>query len=195
MGYTTDFKGSLTLSKPLTEEQLKWYNDWKSIRKCSRDSQKLMEEYKGKYSLDGDYGVDGEFFGYVPKKYLDENGDGIWYDENGDYIRDIDSYSGWIGGDSVKQFSINPNFGYNPNQPKGSNWCRWKIEGNQLLWDGREKFYNYVEWLEYINKNIFSKWDITFTDQTEIKWSGEDVEDCGVIYIEDGWIYDKRWGW
>ncbi len=186
MGYTTKFKGSLTLSKPLTEEQQKWYNDWMMIRKCSRDSQKLMEEYKGKYSLDGDYGVDGEFFGYVPKEHFDEDGEPKW-DRN---------YCGWINGNSEKQFSINPNFGYNPNQPKGSNWCGWKIEGNQLLWDDREKFYKYVEWLKYIKKNIFSKWDITFTDQTEIKWSGEDVEDCGVIYIEDGEIYDEMWrGW
>ncbi|GEM_PF-1986195 len=41
------------------------------------------------------------------------------------------------------------------NQPQGS-YCGWMIEGDQkhLIWDGGEKFYEAIEWLEYLIKYI-----------------------------------------
>ena len=49
MGYTTDFNGSLTLSKPLTEEQFNYINKFSETRRMKRDVNKLMEKHKGKF--------------------------------------------------------------------------------------------------------------------------------------------------
>ena len=49
MGYSTDFNGSLTLSKPLTEEQFDYINKFSQTRRMKRDTNKLMEKYKGKF--------------------------------------------------------------------------------------------------------------------------------------------------
>lgn len=38
-----------------------------------------------------------------------------------------------------------------------SNYCQWKPteDGKSIVWDEREKFYEYVEWLEYLIKEFF----------------------------------------
>ena len=49
--------------------------------------------------------------------------------------------------------------GYQPNG-KPSIWLQWEItkqDGKYYLeWDGGEKFYEYVKWLEYVIKYIFN---------------------------------------
>ena len=38
-------------------------------------------------------------------------------------------------------------------------WCQWVAseDGKRLEWDGGEKFYNYIEWLSYLNCAFFSE--------------------------------------
>lgn len=56
-------------------------------------------------------------------------------------------------------------------------------DGKGLEWNGGEKFYDYVEWLEWLIEYYFRPKEITVNGQ--IKWSGEDVEDNGIITVEN----------
>ena len=70
-----------------------------------------------------------------------------------------------------------------PSSTQPGLWCQWVLskDGKELMWDGGEKFYNYVEWLEYMIKNFFEPWGIKLDGV--IKWSGEDREDIGSIKV------------
>ncbi len=54
-------------------------------------------------------------------------------------------------------------------------YLQWIIENKQLQWDCNEKFYNYVEWLEYLLENIFIPNNIMLNG--EIEWRGEEWDD------------------
>jgi hypothetical protein len=64
-------------------------------------------------------------------------------------------------------------------------WCQWipSDDGNELHWDGNEKFNKYVEWLEYYIKNFFKRWDIKLNGKVEF-W-GECEGDHGFIIVKD----------
>ena len=116
MGYTTDFRGRLELSKILTYEQLKEYN--------------------------------------------------LFVD-----TRHEDGYT-----------------------DKPSIWLQWEIindgKDQYLEWDGSEKFYNYIEWIEYIIEHFFSKWGVDLNGV--IQWRGEDWDDMGRIVVIDNEVNIDR---
>lgn len=63
-------------------------------------------------------------------------------------------------------------------------WCQWIINSNKKLeWNGAEKFYNYVEWLEYLIENIFDPRDYKLNGR--IRFRGERFLDIGIIYVKD----------
>lgn len=68
--------------------------------------------------------------------------------------------------------------------PRG--YCQWELTRKRdgIQWDSGEKFYDYVEWLEYIIEYILKPAGIALTGSVE--YSGEDVTDCGVITVENG---------
>jgi len=76
--------------------------------------------------------------------------------------------------------------GYKDNG-KPSIWLAWEIVKEDdkfyLEWDGGEKFYKYVEWLEYVIKYIFKVWNAEISGVVE--WRGEDWEDMGTIIVLD----------
>lgn len=62
-------------------------------------------------------------------------------------------------------------------------WCQWipSEDGTKIEWDGREKFYHYVEWLQYImNKFLLPR---NYTISGQVKYQGEDMYDRGIIKI------------
>ena len=68
-------------------------------------------------------------------------------------------------------------------------WCDWvpNREGTALVWnDDTEKFYKYVEWLQYLIDNYFTNWGIKLNG--EMIYQGELAGDCGVIVVEDNII-------
>jgi hypothetical protein len=147
MGYTTDFEGSLSITPSLTMKQTVYINQFSESRRMKRDVNILQELYKGKHSLDGDYGVEGEFFN-----------------------QDIEDRS-------VLDYNTPPK-----TQP--GLWCQWIINDNgELEWDGGEKFYNYVEWLEYLINNFFKKWGVVLNGS--IRWRGDSFDDIGTIKVND----------
>jgi len=70
---------------------------------------------------------------------------------------------------------------------KPSIWLQWIVEEyhdtHYLVWDGNEKFYNYIEWLEYLIKYFFKPNNLSITGR--VRWRGEEFNDMGVIEVED----------
>lgn len=161
MGYMTDFRGSFKLSKPATQEQIEYLNRFSYTRRMKRDVKKLNELYKGEFGLPGvGYGKEGEFF--------------CKFDGNFGQSRE----------DSIIEYNTHPS-----TQP--GLWCQWVLtnDGTELEWDGREKFYNYVEWLQYIVENFFKRWGIEINGK--VKWKGEDKGDTGEIEVKGNFIEVK----
>lgn len=62
-------------------------------------------------------------------------------------------------------------------------WCQWVINDfGELEWDNGEKFYCYIQWINYLIEHFFSLWDYKLTG--EIKWQGEDTSDKGNIIVK-----------
>ena len=76
--------------------------------------------------------------------------------------------------------------GYTPNG-KPSIWLQWIVEEyndyHYLVWDGNEKFYNYIEWLEYLIKYFFKPNKLSITGR--VRWRGEEFDDMGTINVEE----------
>jgi hypothetical protein len=67
-------------------------------------------------------------------------------------------------------------------------WCQWIIgtdynRNEALVWDENEKFYNYVEWLEYLIKNFFEPEGYILNGSVE--YQGEESDDFGTIEVKD----------
>lgn len=115
----------------------------------------LAETRRMKRNMEDVYGVDGEF--YV-------GGEGIHQLENRD--------------DTVVDYNTPPG-----TQP--SLWLQWVPTegGRHLEWDGEEKFYNYIEWLEYIIEKVLTPNGYKLNG--EVEYYGEEADDKGTIAIID----------
>ena len=69
-----------------------------------------------------------------------------------------------------------------------NNRCSWapSLDGKNFEWNGVEKFYNAIEWLEFVIDKFFEPWDILLNG--DVKWKGEDENDKGIISIKDSII-------
>lgn len=111
--------------------------------------------------LGSEYGVDGEF-------YVDGGGDfGQGREDN------IVNYN--------KPPSTQPGL-----------WCQWCPTEDRLHieWNGAEKFYHYVEWIEYITDNFLIPRGYVLNG--EVEWHGEDDDDQGIIVATNNEITTKR---
>ena len=164
MGYTTEFRGSFIPNKVFTQEQTEYLNKFSDTRRMKRDTSKLiLLEPKDKIKL---------------KKYLKNNTFNGTFTFNGTYGIDGEFY---IGDDetSIIDYNLQPS-----TQP--SLWCQWVMIDGELQWDNGEKFYFYVEWLQYIIDNFLTVWDIKLNGNVEY-W-GERNDDFGTIYVRDNII-------
>lgn len=188
MGYTTDFNGQLSLSKPLTEEQFKYINDFNSSRRMKRDVNKLMELYKGKGGFPGKtvkkntpnqiYGVDGAFF--VNATNMGQDRDESIIDYNIPPGQSL----------MLKSWDRRTREKIESGKCQPSLWCQWNVtgEGNEqvLEWDGGEKFYEYIDWVKYLITNFFKPWNVKLNG--EITWVGEESTDLGKIVVKDNLV-------
>lgn len=163
MGYTTTFTNSLTFNKPVTEELKTYINKFANIRHMKRDVDKLKEIHPNWQNecYKGTLGHDAEFF-VGGTGFMGQGKD-----------KDIVSYN-------------NPPFGV------PGLWCQWIInDDDELEWDGSEKFYYYVEWLEYLIIHLFEPEGYILNGI--IYFQGEDSDDCGYIKVTNNiveQIYD-----
>jgi len=191
MGYSTYFSGSLELSRPATAEEREYVNRIADTRRMQRDVTKLMELYKGEHgypfakdktNADEVYGFKGEYFAMNDGdmgqsgdvSVIDHNaasGEIAWKDYDGDWQK-RDELQKAINADIIKQPGL---------------WCQWRLDDETTLaWDGSEKFYNYIEWLQYLIAHFFEPWGIKLNGESY--WQGEDNSDMGKIEIIDNVI-------
>lgn len=65
-------------------------------------------------------------------------------------------------------------------------WCQWipTEDGTAIVWDGREKFYFYTEWLDYLIAHFLKPWGYTLNgtvhwvcdELSDVTDDGEDVQ-------------------
>ena len=160
MGYTTDFSGQVNIEPALSPDMVDYINTFSSTRRMGRDVATLQRLYKGEHGFEGNYGENGEYFAK----------------DDGNYGQSID--------ESIQNYNGSPT-----TQP--GLWCQWVIteDGESLEWDGDEKFYNYIEWLEYMIKHFFEPKGHKLNG--EIEWFGEDRDDVGTIYVKDNKVQTK----
>jgi len=194
MGYTTDFNGHLTLSKPLTEEQFKYINKFSETRRIKRDVSILMELYDGKFGFPGTskekntpeeiYGKQGEYF---------VGGLGSYGQTSDKSILDYNSPPNQLGYNDGGEF--NDCWEENNRRIKNGEcqpglWCQWIVTGDEngmvLEWDEGEKFYDYIDWLKYLINHFFTKWGVLLNGT--IEWFGEERTDFGKIIVNDNVI-------
>lgn len=108
-------------------------------------------------NLPKEFGVEGEF-------YVDAGGD-----------------FGQAHEDSIIDYN-------RPPKTQPSLWCQWvpNNKGDAIVWDGNEKFYCYIEWLNYIIKNFLAPKGYVLNG--EMAYSGEDREDKGLIVVDENQV-------
>ena len=157
MGYTTYFSGEFTFNKPVTEELNTYINKFSDTRRMRRDNNKIKEIFPN-------------------WKELCFNGD---LGEYGAYFVGGDGFAGQDRDDSI--------IDYNDAGPQPGLWCQWIInDRNELVWDGGEKFYNYVEWLNYLIKHFFEP--LGYELNGTVDYEGEDPDDFGRIVVSDNFV-------
>lgn len=121
---------------------------------------KLSETRRMKRHLPEKYGIEGEFF--------------------------VDG-SGFAGQDRDPSI-IDYNY---PPSTQPSLWCNWTPtdDGTEIVWNGGEKFYEYIDWIKYIINKILNPRGYKLTG--EVEWIGEDRDDLGKIIIKKNVIKIK----
>jgi hypothetical protein len=67
-------------------------------------------------------------------------------------------------------------------------YCPWELtkDCRGIEWDGGEKAYRYIEWLQYIIDHVLKPAGVGIGGT--VSYSGEDVTDAGIIAIEGGQV-------
>ena len=60
-------------------------------------------------------------------------------------------------------------------------WCQWTptIDGKHLKWNEHEKFYDYVQWLQYLITHFLRPWGYVLNGR--VSWRGEIRKDRVII--------------
>lgn len=189
MGYTTDFEGGFEFSRPLTSDEKNYITKFNNTRRMKRNVEKLYELFKGEHGnpflpKEETYGNDGEYF---------VGGNGFAGQDKDDSIVDYNTPPGQL---DFLTTNYNERWTQNDLRTREGKcqpglWCQWTTDenGTHLMWDGGEKFYNYVEWLKYLINHFFEKWGVKLNG--EVYWKGEDGEDMGKIVVKDNWVTVK----
>ena len=156
MGYNTEFVGYFEFNKPVEHWLIEYVNKFSNTRRMKRDNDKIKELFPNWKELcfRGDLGVEGEYF---------VGGTGMMGQDKDNSIIDYN----------------NPAF----TQP--GLWCDWEIteDGTKLEWNGAEKFYDYMQWLDYLVCEFFHP--LGYVLNGSVEWQGEDYDDFGTLTVTD----------
>lgn len=156
MGYTTKLYGTFFLDKRLFDSQVLYLLEFANTRRMKRDVAILQNAPDLAREAVG-----------LP---LGEDG---CYFVNEEWDKDSEA--------SIVNYNLPP-----AGQP--GLWCNWvpNSDGSGIQWNGREKFYHYIEWLQYIINNFLQPWGYLLNG--EVNWEGEDPADIGHITVVDNKI-------
>lgn len=166
MGYHTDFDGSFAVTPALKPEHTAYLAAFAGTRRMKRNpelTEKLRDDVRTAVNLP--LGPEGAY--YV-------------------------GAAGGSGMDCAGQQRTTDITDFNA-APKGQPglWCQWvpNADGTEIEWDGGEKFYSYVEWIEYLLDNFLKPWGYKLNGTVD--WNGEDDDDRGRIVIVDNDVSTK----
>jgi len=161
MGYTTEFDGGFVLDKPLTQEHMDYLQKFSETRRMKRDVSKLKDmEDSFRVVVGLPLGHEGEFFvGGLGFAGQDDDASVITHND--------------------------------PPSTQPGLWQHWvpNNNGTKIEWDGGEKFYDYVEWLDYMIDSFIKSWGYKLNGT--VKWRGENFDDLGVITVKNNTIEIK----
>jgi hypothetical protein len=178
MGYTTDFSGQFKLDAALTKEQAKYLNYFSGTRRMKRATGYTQPSQHEVTLLVTD----------LPDPVREAVG--LPVGPEGAYFV---GGSGFCGQDCDRTI-----LDYNkPPVGQPGLWCQWVVAEDddayynytRIEWDGGEKFYKYIEWLEYIIEHFLKPWGRTLNG--EVEWQGEDHGDMGIIVVKDNVVTTK----
>jgi hypothetical protein len=155
VGYHTGFEGLFHLDRPLAPEHKAYLTAFSDTRRMRRDTARVGRlRDPVRRAVGLPPGVEGGYF---------VGGRG---------------FAGQDRDASVLDYNVPPE-----GQP--GLWCEWEptADGAGIRWNGAEKFYDYVEWLEYLIEHFLRPWGYRLTG--EVFWQGERSEDRGVIVVEE----------
>ncbi len=153
MGYTTDFDGQFDVTPAFTPEQVAYLREFAETRRMQRDATIASTLHDPLRSAVGlPIGKEAEYF---------VGGEGFAGQDNDRSIL---------------------NYNRGPSTQPGL-WCQWTVtdDGAHIEWNGVEKFYNYVEWLEYIVEHFAKPWGRVVSGG--VSWQGEEDDDTGVVGV------------
>jgi hypothetical protein len=153
MGYTTHFDGIFTLNERLFDSQVLYLLEFSRTRRMKRNVEVLQN---------------------VPDPAREAVG--LPLGEEGGYFVN----QKWDEQDEISVVDYNK-----PPRGQPGLWCQWIAtpDGRGIEWDGGEKFYHYIAWLQYIILHFLEPWGYRLSG--EVKWTGEDPSDTGRIIVED----------
>ena len=154
MGYTTEFEGDFVFNKPLESHHVEYLN---LFYQTDREVKRIKKNES------------------VKAKKLREKC-GLPFGTFGQYSV--------CETNIAKECGLRP-YAYGksiiPGQPSSS--CQWILNsaGTAIMWDSGEKFYDYIEWIEFIVKHFIKPWGYKLNGS--VFWKGEDKSDRGQIDI------------
>lgn len=159
MGYTTSFEGSFRVDPPLAEHHRAYLQKFSHVRHMRRDASitaTMPDPLRVAVGLPiGD--------------------DAIYY---------VGSEAPHGQDDSDRTLGLK-DFNWEPRGAPGL-WCNWtpNHDGSAIEWDEGEKFYSYVEWMQFIIDRFLGPWGYVLSGQVE--YQGERNDDMGIISIKNG---------
>lgn len=156
MGYTTYFEGSFQVDGPLSDAAKDLIDGLGTTRRMKRDSQKLADR-----------------LGITLEECVEK------YGEEGQLYCGERECSGQARTSDIIDYNFPPN-----GQP--SLWCQWiykEDDGGKIVWDKGEKFYDYVEWIEYLIRVVIAPEGRALNGT--VRYCGKDKFDGGTIQIEN----------
>lgn len=177
MGYTTDFAGVFRTDKPLTAAHRAYLQAFNETRRMRRDAAlTALRPDPVREAAGLPVGEEGGYFvgaaGFCGQETEPKN-------------ERFAHESSPVGLDVID--SNNPPAG----QP--GLWCQWVPDDSDsdsdgdpdpcvIKHDGGEKFYDYVEWLEYLIAHFLKPWGYTLNGV--VRWEGDRNADRGAIVAE-----------
>ena len=172
MGYTTNFDGEFRLEKPLAAKHRHFLQAFAETRRMKRDAS-AAARVEDPIRLDAGLliGVEGGYYVGGAR---------------------IDPKTGKVEAPNAGQEEDSSVIDHNE-PPKGQPglWCQWvpNDDGTAIVWDGGEKFYEYVAWLQYLITHFLKPWDYVLNG--EVTWEGEEHGDVGKIIVKKNKVTTK----
>jgi len=165
MGYATDFNGWFNTDRKLSNDEISFLNAFKEGRHMTR-SDIVLEKMRD----EKDPSFNQKLYDLIVKLGLPFKSK--YYVGKEDFGQKLDS--------SILDYNL-------PGEAPGL-WLQWepRPDGEGIQWDGGEKFYEYVNWLQFLIDEFFKPWGIMLDGSVEYR--GQDWDDTGYIIVTDNII-------